>query len=243
MQSSRGIDIKQGSSHRSGHRRNQSWPPVFQVTAPSGTIKSLSEAQAEEQLKHIDDDPWSYFITPASDSDFIYDADAEQVSWNAGIATPPRRNVRKGHGYVFKQGLAERWDSFVVKRQEMVRNPPHQYVDNEMDSDNDNEAYIWPNTIEAELLDRTPSPDPQHRRPTSLTDTYDPYRERRERRARKKYTRTLSGHRHSWREPSPDIFTVSETASEYHIQDAESVVDDGKPMSRSAVELGRRAKL
>ncbi|KAI1529316.1 hypothetical protein PtrSN002B_009215 [Pyrenophora tritici-repentis] len=31
---------------------------------------------------------------------------------------------------------------------------------------------------------------------------------------RRRYSRTLSGHRHSWREPSPDLFTVDESEEE-----------------------------
>ena len=31
---------------------------------------------------------------------------------------------------------------------------------------------------------------------------------------RRRYSRTLSGHRHSWREPSPDLWTVDESEEE-----------------------------
>jgi hypothetical protein len=241
MQSpSRGIDIKGSSNNaRSNHRRNQSLPPFeVLITPPSSLSASAGKPKPNNKVA---DDPWSFFITPASQEDLFFDTDVGKPDWDAGIAAPPKsgyRPIRKGTDYFF-----QRWDSFIAKRQELANNPPHRYVDNDIDPADENEAYIWPNTVEAETLDRTPSPDPNHRRPKSLTDNDDPYRDHRERRARKKYKRTLSGHRHSWHEPSPDLFPVSETASEYRADEDRMSLDGEMVMSRSAVELGERAKL
>jgi hypothetical protein len=68
------------------------------------------------------------------------------------------------------------------------------------------------------LLD-TPQTVSQLSAPPRITVT-EPTRGRaqdlvsRKARNRRRYSRTLSGHRHSWREPSPDLFTVDESEEE-----------------------------
>jgi len=64
-------------------------------------------------------------------------------------------------------------------------------------------------------------------------------------RGRRRYSRTLSGHRHSWREPSPDLFTVMETeeAESPTLRRTKTKTKDGAERRRSKGDVMEKAKL
>ena len=72
--------------------------------------------------------------------------------------------------------------------------------------------------------------------------------QRKERNRRQRSSRTLSGHRHSWREPSPELFTVDESEEdEVTVRRAKTRVErrrsSTRSKSRARVDVGERARL
>jgi len=173
----------------SNHRRNLSWPPIIRIVDPSGV---------EDALANIDDDPFSYFISPSTDDDGQDDA----LAWSVGIIDPSSEKQS-----TLCKSIGKKWAKFVAKDVPQLLERYH--GTNEKNSD-DAEEYIWPE--QDYRIDRM-NWTPPHQRAHSLTD-YEPLRGRtqgdRLRAQLRRNPRNLSAHRHSWREPSPEISTVLE---------------------------------
>jgi len=173
----------------SNHRRNLSWPPIIQIIDALG---------AEDALPNIDDDPFSYFLSPIKDDDGQDDA----LAWSAGIVDPP--STKQSTLYKF---IERKWEKFVAKD---VPELHERYHNTEEKNSDDIEEYIWPE--QGYRIDRM-NWSPPHQRPHSLTE-YEPLRGRiqsdRLHAQLRRNPQHLSVHRRSWREPSPEISTVLE---------------------------------
>ncbi|KAL1310548.1 hypothetical protein AAFC00_000828 [Neodothiora populina] len=161
---------------------------------------SKAKPQANNQLSDldIDDDPFSHFLSPVLDDDDPFDDD----EFSAGINTYEDEVESKRSN--FRTRIGEKWDSLIKQRQR-PRTPPDedQLPDLEMDDvDMSKSPLSSPpdlNMLEQEL------------------DGWEADRLRQRRtfgsplqRPMLKTSRTLSGRKHSWAEPSPTLWNIDE---------------------------------
>ncbi|KAF2179368.1 hypothetical protein K469DRAFT_504937, partial [Zopfia rhizophila CBS 207.26] len=177
------------------HSRSYSYPPC---------IDSVEFAtRSEADLPDIDEDPFAHFLTPVLEEDDPYDA----LSMSAGIIVPD--GLRTSKSSKFKSTVADKWARYVKHNHAELHNRYH-----DSRADEDEESFMQ---LDDERLIDTPHAVSQlSGPPTPKIVITEPIRGRaqelvsRKGRSHRRYSRTLSGHRHSWREPSPDLFTVEE---------------------------------
>lgn len=176
--------------------RSYSFPPC---------IDSMDFALTPEaDLPDIDEEPFAHFLTPVAEEDDPYDP----FSLSAGIIVHDGPHASKASK--FKSNVAEKWARYVKSNHAQLHTRYHLPQIEE-----DDESFMQ---LEDDRLNDTPYVA-THLTPPRITIT-EPTRGRaqellsRKTRSRRRYSRTLSGHRHSWREPSPDLFTVDESESE-----------------------------
>lgn len=155
------------------------------------TQKTASETLAPPEPE-IHDKPWAHFLSPTLTCD-----DAEDfIDFTAGIITSPKPTKRK-HSK-FRPSNANKWNHKVINYHHGTFQRPeeqHEFVENRSDP--------WSHVVENDL--KTPA------EPTEQANQVCS-------RGRSK-TRTMSAHRHSWREPSADLFTVEEEVLNDHSPD------------------------
>jgi len=191
--------------------RNYSWPPA---------VQTLSISSDDDNLPDIDEDPFAHFLTPINEEDDPYDA----LSFSAGIIltdSPPSSKASK-----FKATVAKKWARYVARHHEQLHERYHE------ETPDDDEDFIM-ELDDARLIEIP------HSRSILSQDKPEPTRGRAQellspsvRRRRGRASRTLSGHRHSWREPSPDLFTVMET-EEVEPTSPKAKTEDGAERRRS----------
>ncbi|KAJ4374764.1 hypothetical protein N0V83_001840 [Neocucurbitaria cava] len=176
--------------------RSYSFPPC---------IESIEDEQPQSRgLPDIDEDPFSHFITPVSE-----DEDPWELSLSAGIIVPDGPRTTKATK--FKSNVADKWSRYVKQNHIQLHSQYHTPTIPE----DDEESFM---SLDDDRLNDTPSIVTQIS-PPRITIT-EPTRGRaqelvaRKAQNRRRMTRTLSGHRHSWREPSPELFTVDESEEE-----------------------------
>jgi hypothetical protein len=155
--------------------------------------KSLSK-HLSPPLPNIDDEPWVHFLSPVSDDDDPHDF----LDFKAGILTNSELTKKKPSK--FRPANEKKWNHKAVNYHHGTYrrvNEDHGFVENRHDP--------WSHIVEHDVMTTS--------HPSDASKTPVP-------RGRSK-ARTLSGHRHSWREPSVDLFTVAEEGAEIAI-----VVDD-----------------
>ncbi|KAF2134770.1 hypothetical protein P153DRAFT_362507 [Dothidotthia symphoricarpi CBS 119687] len=161
---------------------------------------------SEDGLPDIDEEPFAHFLTPLSEEDDPYDP----FSFNAGIISQsgPRTNkVTK-----FKSNVADKWARYVKQDHaplhEQYHSPAYPEDDEEESfmSLDDDRLYDAPQAVTHITSPRITITEPSRGRDQDLIS--------RKVQNRRRYSRTLSGHRHSWREPSPELFTVDESEEE-----------------------------
>ncbi|KAF2493036.1 hypothetical protein BU16DRAFT_96340 [Lophium mytilinum] len=217
--------------------RTYSWPP-----SPTHlSLSSLADAPSKSTgLPDIDDDPFAHFLTPVNEEDDPFDA----LSLSAGIISTPEPTASKTTK--FKSSVAQKWARYVARHHADLHEQYHPTPEEDPDNDDDDEAFIV-DLDDARLVD---TPRTRDLLSTPAITLSQPTRGRAQellvpghRRRRGRASRTLSGHRHSWREPSPELFTVAE------VEEAESPVrerkrriatDDG---DRLGIRRSERAKL
>lgn len=183
-----------------GHNRNSrsySFPPC---------IDSLDySSQSENELPDIDEEPFAHFLTPLAEEDDPYDP----LSLSAGIFVPDGPRTSKASK--FKSNVAGKWARYVKGNHTQLHSRYH--VPQLESLNEDDESFMQ---LEDERLNETPHMVTHIAAPriTIAEPTRGRAQELLTRRNRRRYSRTLSGHRHSWREPSPDLFTVDESESE-----------------------------
>jgi hypothetical protein len=182
--------------------RSYSYPPH---------IDSI-DTDYENGLPDIDEDPFAHFITPINEDEDPYD-----MSLSAGIMVLDGPRMIKASK--FKSNVADKWARYVNHSQTQSHTQSHAPTifeeDEEEEEEEEEESFMG---LDDARLNERPSPV-RHVTPPRITIT-EPTRGRAQelvaRKAqnnRRRYSRTLSGsgHRHSWREPSPDLFTVDES--------------------------------
>ena len=173
--------------------RSYSFPPCIDSVDPY-----------ENNLPDIDEDPFSHFITPIDEEDDPYD-----LSLSAGIHISDGPRASKPSK--FKSNVADKWARYVKQSHTQLHSRYHTSTIVEEDE----ESFMGLDDVR---LNDTPTMVSQLS-PPRITIT-EPTRGRaqelvaRKAQNRRRYSRTLSGHRHSWREPSPDLFTVDESEEE-----------------------------
>jgi hypothetical protein len=144
----------------------------------------------------INDAPWAHFLSPVEDDDDPSDF----LDFTAGIITSSEASSKK-KSTKFRPSNAKKWDNQVVNFHHGTyqrQKEEHGFVENRQDP--------WSHIVEQDVM--------------AASHPIDISRQSRPRvRSR---SRTLSGHRRSWREPSVDIFTVEEEAvSDSYLEDEE----------------------
>lgn len=155
-------------------------------------------------LPDIDEDPFAHFITPITDAEDPY-----ELSLSAGIDA--NEGPRTTKTTKFRSNVAGKWARYVKQNHTQIHNIYHAPTIYEEDE----ESFMG---LDDERLNDTPQVVSQLSPPR--ISIAEPGRGRaqdlaaRKQQNRRRYSRTLSGHRHSWREPSPDLFTVDESEEE-----------------------------
>jgi hypothetical protein len=159
----------------------------------------------DSDLPDIDEDPFAHFITPINEEDDPYD-----LSLSAGIMVP--EGARTSKASKFKSNVADKWARYVKHSHTQLHS---QYHTSTIPEDDEEESFMG---LDDARLNSNPTPVAQLTPPRFIPT--DPSRGRvqdlgaRKAQNRRRYSRTLSGHRHSWTEPSPDLFTVDESEEE-----------------------------
>lgn len=155
-------------------------------------------------LPDIDEEPFAHFLTPVVDEDDPYDA----LSLSAGIIVADGPRASKASK--FKSSVSDKWARYVKSNHSQLHRRYHGPK-----VDDDEESFMH---LEDDRLNDTPHVVTQITTPTPRITITEPTRGRAQellsRKARRRNSRTLSGHRHSWREPSPELFTVDESEEE-----------------------------
>lgn len=162
------------------------------------------EAGQTNDLPDIDEDPFSHFITPISDADDPY-----ELSLSAGIVHDGPRTSKASK---FKSNVANKWAQYVQHNHSQLHD---QYHTPTIQEEEEEESFMG---LDDDRLNDTPHIVSQLSPPRmSISDSSRGRGQdlsARKTQNRRRNTRTLSGHRHSWREPSPDLFTVDESEEE-----------------------------
>ncbi|KAF2822878.1 hypothetical protein CC86DRAFT_73301 [Ophiobolus disseminans] len=164
-----------------------------------------SDYAYDHDLPDIDEDPFSHFITPIDEDEDPYD-----LSLSAGIyiADGPRTSKSSK----FKSNVADKWARYVKQSHTQLHTQYHTPTIPEEDEESfmgldDDRLNTAPAIVSQLSPPRITITDPSRGRAQELVA-------RKAQNSRRRYSRTLSGHRHSWREPSPDLFTVDESEEE-----------------------------
>lgn len=166
--------------------------------------KVKSQPTIEEDLGDIDEDPFSHFLSPVLDDEDPF----EDAEFTAGIS--PFEEEIEAKRTKFRVRLGQRWDSLLSRRPGSPKQrsrpctPPEDQVPDLMNDE----------------MDAFKSPEGSPPASSVLDDELDGWEADRARqrrtfgfplqRPRLKTSRTLSGRKHSWTEPSPQLFTVDE---------------------------------
>lgn len=168
----------------------------------------LEDEEAEHDscnnLPDIDEDPFAHFISPITEAEDPY-----ELSLSAGIDLDEGPHTTKATK--FKSKISDKWAHYIKQNHNELHTQYHAPTIYE----DDEETFMG---LDDARLNDTPHVVSQLS-PTKITFN-EPSRGRaqdlaaRKQQNRRRYSRTLSGHRHSWREPSPDLFTVDESEEE-----------------------------
>ncbi|QDS69256.1 hypothetical protein FKW77_002050 [Venturia effusa] len=134
----------------------------------------------------IDDAPWAYFLSEVEDDDDPSDL----FDYTAGIIASSDASSRKKPAK-FRPSDLDKWNKQGVNFHHGTyqrREEEHGFVQNRNDP--------WSHIVEHDVVAASHPIDIRRQPRPSIPSR----------------SRTLSGHRHSWREPSVDIFTVAEEA-------------------------------
>lgn len=176
--------------------RSYSFPPWVEDA-------EYDEPQSKE-LPDIDEDPFAHFITPVTEED-----DPFEFSPSAGIIIAD--GPRKSKTTKFRSNVADKWARYVKTNHNQLHNRYHTPTIQEEDEESfmgldDARLNDVPNVVTQISPPKITISEPNRGRAQELVF--------RKAQNRRRYSRTLSGHRHSWREPSPDLFTVDESEEE-----------------------------
>lgn len=183
--------------------RTYSWPPSlhhFSVDA-----EDSDEPVTDKSLSDIDDDPFSHFISPVIEEDDPYG----EASWTAGIIDhdDPSHSSKTAKFY---ESIARKWSQYVMQHHDDEK---YMLYGEESDSE---DLSLATTTLEHEVSDTAEVErgdyDDYFSSRNLLHDNrlQIPSYEEVSRRSSSKGSRLTNHRRHSWREPSHDLFTVPE---------------------------------
>jgi hypothetical protein len=212
-------------SYMRASSRSLSFPPC---------IDSLdTEPDYAMGLPDIDEEPFAHFLSPLSEEDDPYDP----LSLSAGIVDGPRSSKAAK----FRSNVSNKWARYVKQNHTQLHTRYHVPTIPEDDEESfmgldDDRLNDTPQTI-AHTSPRITITEPTRGRAQELV-------QRKERNRRQRTSRTLSGHRHSWREPSPELFTVDESEEdEVLVRRAKTrKAKDGAERRRSSTRSKSRAR-
>jgi hypothetical protein len=167
------------------HHRNHSWPPLFHLH-----LIDLNAHKQPAALPDIDEDPFAHFITPITEED-IQEEDPFSAAFSAGIIPSTSPSAAQSHASKTKQireRVSEKWARYLARHHHDRLASPDAF---------EKESYLLDDPSYKTVIH-----EPRRGRSDSLLAEQGIRRPR--------ASRTLSGHRHSWREPSVDIWTVLE---------------------------------
>jgi hypothetical protein len=166
-------------------------------------VQKKSARYLAPPLPSVDDEPWVHFLEPVKDDEDDY---ADFLDFSAGILTHSEVSKKEKKPSKFRPTGSKKRNQMVVHHHGIFQrhDEPHGFVENRLDP--------WSHVVEHDINSSAVSAE--------QTVQLRP-------RGRSK-TRTLSGHRHSWREPSIEIFTVAEEA-DITKDDASEEDDERKP--------------
>lgn len=222
-------------SHLRSTHRPFSCPPWVELAE--------EEASPTDDLPDMDEDPFSHFISPISAADDPY-----ELSLSAGIVHDGPRISKASK---FRSNVAKKWARYVQQNQTNThgrqRAPLPQDEEEEetfmgLDDDRLNET---PYMVSQLSPPRVAVGDAGRGRPQELLA--------RKTSNRRRWSRT-SGHRHSWRAPSPDLFTVDESEEEdctvlrrtrtrKHKEGSDRRKSSTRSRSRARYDMGEKSKL
>jgi hypothetical protein len=183
-------------------------------------------------LPDIDEEPFAHFLTPLSEEDDPYDP----MSLSAGIVDGPRTSKASK----FRSNVSNKWARYVKQNHTQlharyhVPTIPEDDEESFMGLDDDRLNYA-PQTI-AHTSPRIIVTEPTRGRAQELVQ--------RKERNRRQRSSPLSGHRHSWREPSPELFTVDESEEDEVVMRRAKTrkAKDGAERRRSSTRSKSRAR-
>ena len=230
-------DLQDAWSSNNPHRC-YSWPPCLHTMA-AHPLRS----HPQDDLSDIDDDPFSHFLAPVTSEDDPEDA----MSFSAGIL--PSTSSSRSLTDRFRRDVKKKWVRYIARHHEALHQQQldeHRSVqqleealyfeddiDNEADDDDDDDEGLCMRSTSRETS------------PSRTASTNEPTRGRAQeivsaghlKPGRRRTSRTLSGKRHSWREPSADIFTVIEDDEAEGNNDGLLGVDKRSVRSDSAIGM------
>ncbi|KAH6644266.1 hypothetical protein C7974DRAFT_17715 [Boeremia exigua] len=184
-------------------------------------------------LPDIDDEPFAHFLTPLNEEDDPYDP----MALSAGIVDGPHTSKASK----FRSNVTNKWARYVKQNHTELHTRYHVPAIPEEDEESfmgldDDRLNYMPQSI-SHTSPRITITEPTRGRAQELV-------QRKERNRRQKTSRTLSGQRHSWREPSPELFTVDESEEdEVLVRRAKTrKAKDGAERRRSATRSKSRAR-
>lgn len=195
-------------------------PSLLTATTPDKTPQSIPSQLGGD----IDEDPFSHFLSPVLDDEDPFNDD----DFSAGINAFDEDEIESKRTN-FRARIGEKWDSLIKQRQR-PRTPPHedQVPDLETDDNTDSSTTRSPrggspadlNIFEAEL-DGWEADRARHRRSMFGSPLQRP---------KLKTSRTLSGRKHAWAEPSPALWNIDE----------DDETETGRPLRRGRGQLRNR---
>lgn len=206
------------------HGRTVSFPP------------SINDVYVHKDgLPDIDDEPFAHFLTPVSDEDNPYDP----TSFNAGIVVHDYPRSMKASK--FKSNVSDKWARYVKQNHTQLHGRYHSATIPEEDEESfmgldDERLNDTPQTVTQISNPRTTLSEPTRGRAQELVT--------RKERNRRRHTRTSSGHHHSWREPSPELFDIDESEEEESVAVRRAKMQkakDGAERRRSSTRSRSRA--
>jgi len=183
--------------------RRPTWPALNLLT-PSMSKGKPQSIPTHEIEGDIDEDPFSHFLSPILDDEDLLEDD----DFSAGIgAFDDEEEEAETKRTNFRTRLGERWDNF-LSRPKRPRTPPDEEEVPDLETD------------DPDVVVKSPQSCPPLCRLNMLEEELDGWEADRARQRRTfgfplqrpklKTSRTLSGKRHSYVEPSPALWTVDE---------------------------------
>lgn len=208
------------------HNRNYSWPPsLHHVTHLPHVRESITQPTrcqkpdvSNDALPDIDEDPFSHFISPMN----VDDDPDDPKFMSAGISNTETIGSKTNR---FCASLSRRWARSVSTKH---RDGMHYHPYSRPHSNNfASRSRLHQSDYNVEV--RKPQNTwtaAQDIPAIVVTEWNDDAMENRAQqlliaaqrsRRRRRTSRTLSGHRHSWQEPSPDLYTVLEEGRHHEV--------------------------